>query len=71
MKNKILVVAAHPDDEFLGCGGALISHVKKNDKVGILIMSEGFTSRDIKRDTIKRKNDLDGLKKSANKIAKK
>ena len=71
MKNKILVVAAHPDDEFLGCGGALISHIKKNDKVGILIMSEGFTSRDIKRDTIKRKNDLDGLKKSANKIAKK
>jgi len=69
MKNRILVVAAHPDDEFLGCGGTLINHTRKGDKVGILIMSEGSTSRDRKRNVIKRKNDLSELKKAANKIA--
>ena len=71
MKNRILVVAAHPDDEFLGCGGTLINHVRARDKVGILIMSEGFTSRDKKRNIIKRKKDLLELKIAAKKIAKK
>ncbi len=70
MKNKILVVAAHPDDEFLGCGGALINHRAKGDKIGIQIMSEGSTSRDKKRDKLKRIKELQGLKKAATKVSK-
>ena len=42
---KILVIAAHPDDELLGCGGAIIEHLKKKDKVGVVFVSEGITSR--------------------------
>ena len=49
-KNKVLVVVAHPDDEVLGCGGAILRHAQSGDEVHILIMAEGLTSRDKKRD---------------------
>jgi methionyl-tRNA formyltransferase/LmbE family N-acetylglucosaminyl deacetylase len=35
---RILVVAAHPDDEILGAGGALIRHFKSGDTVRALIV---------------------------------
>ena len=49
MKN-ILVVAAHPDDEILGCGATIAKFAKQGSKVNILIVSEGITSRDKFRD---------------------
>jgi LmbE family N-acetylglucosaminyl deacetylase len=42
---KVLVVAAHPDDEILGCGGAMARHVGDGDEVHVMIMAEGLTSR--------------------------
>lgn len=46
--NKVLVIAAHPDDEILGCGGTIAKHCLAGDEVNIAIMAEGLTSRDIK-----------------------
>ncbi len=46
MKNKVLVVVAHPDDEVLGAGGTILKHAKNGDWVGILILGDGVTSRD-------------------------
>jgi LmbE family N-acetylglucosaminyl deacetylase len=46
MKNIILVVAAHPDDEVLGCGGTIARYAAAGDDVNILIVAEGATSRD-------------------------
>lgn len=45
MTNRILIVAAHPDDEVLGCGGTIARHVDEGDDVHILIAAEGATSR--------------------------
>jgi LmbE family N-acetylglucosaminyl deacetylase len=40
-----LVVAAHPDDEILGCGGAMARHRAHGERVTAVIMAEGITSR--------------------------
>lgn len=47
MSNKqiVLVVAAHPDDEILGCGGTMARHHALGDTVAVVIMAEGITSR--------------------------
>ena len=45
MNKTILVIAAHPDDEVLGCGGTMASHVDDGDKVHVVFMSDGVTSR--------------------------
>lgn len=43
--NKILVVAAHPDDEILGIGGTVLKHTKRGDEVRNIIMCEGESFR--------------------------
>lgn len=42
---RVLVVAAHPDDEVLGCGGTIAWHADQGHEVLIYIMAEGATSR--------------------------
>jgi N-acetylglucosamine malate deacetylase 1 len=37
MKNKVLIVAVHPDDETLGCGGTLLKHKEEGDEINWLI----------------------------------
>jgi len=43
-KKKILVVAAHPDDEVLGCGGTIAKNAESSD-IFIAILGEGISSR--------------------------
>ena len=43
-KEKILVVAAHPDDEILGCGGSIIKY-KETHEIEVIFMTDGVSSR--------------------------
>lgn len=43
---RVLVVAAHADDETLGAGGTLAAHTAAGDTVAILILSTSVGSRD-------------------------
>ena len=70
MKKKILIVAAHPDDEILGCGGTIARSVAEGNEVYTLILGEGITSRDSVRDTEKRQGELDQLKEQAKRANK-
>jgi len=45
--NKILVIVAHPDDEVLGCGATIVKHVESGDKVQVVFLADGFSSRTI------------------------
>ncbi|MDL1894805.1 PIG-L family deacetylase [Anaerolineae bacterium CFX7] len=42
---KTLVIAAHPDDEVLGCGGTIGRLAQQGQEVHIAILGEGITSR--------------------------
>ena len=41
MMKRILVFAAHPDDDVIGCGGSLARHVKIGNHVSVCYMSSG------------------------------
>lgn len=41
MKLDILVLAAHPDDAELGCGGTIAKHVSLGHKVGVVDFTKG------------------------------
>jgi len=66
----ILVVAAHPDDEVLGCGGSIAKWTASGNIVHVLIMAEGATSRSSIRDREVKSEELSLLEKSANSAGK-
>lgn len=60
-KNKrIMVVAAHPDDELIGLGSTMHKFIKEEGVVAhVVILGEGITSRSDTRDTEKWKRVLE------------
>ena len=42
----MLVVAAHPDDEALGCGGTIAKHAASGDEIVVAFLADGVTSRE-------------------------
>ena len=63
---RILIIAAHPDDEILGCGGTIARLNKEGYESYSIILGEGITSRDNTRDRIKNESKIINLKEQAN-----
>ena len=44
-RRRVLVIAAHPDDEVLGCGGTVALHARRGDRVTTIVACEGQSLR--------------------------
>lgn len=64
MKNprRILVVAAHPDDEILGMGGTIALHASRGDVVRILCLTDGSSSQYPGDDAVRAQKNEEALK---------
>jgi N-acetylglucosamine malate deacetylase 1 len=61
---KVMVIAVHPDDETLGCGGTLLRHKAENDEIYWLIVTNVFKGDDYDQTCVdKRKNQIDAVKR--------
>ena len=65
IRDRILIVAAHPDDEILGCAGTIAKLTKNGCVAHTLILGEGMTSRDEKRNRSMRESGIGKLKEQA------
>lgn len=67
---KVLVIAAHPDDEVLGAGGAIARHIEDNDSVTVLVLGKGIASRVVvpAKDVKKRQKELSAHMRAAHKV---
>lgn len=66
---NVLVVAAHPDDEVLGCGGRMARLAGEGHSIYIAILGEGMTSRYGRREEADPKS-LEMLRACSRKAAK-
>lgn len=63
--NVALVIAAHPDDEVLGCGATIARLIAAGWVVHVLIVAEGATSRAITHDPTQHEKELSDLARCA------
>ncbi|MBM9501957.1 PIG-L family deacetylase [Leptospira sp. 201903071] len=65
IQKTILTIAAHPDDEILGCGATMARLAAEGCEIHILILAEGLTSRQDTRDRKSKLKELSELSQTA------
>ncbi|BBN80416.1 GlcNAc-PI de-N-acetylase [Pseudoalteromonas sp. A25] len=55
MKEKVLVVAVHPDDETLGAGGALLKHKSFGDEIHWMIVTDVKVEEGFKKEAVEKR----------------
>jgi LmbE family N-acetylglucosaminyl deacetylase len=68
-KKSILVIAAHPDDEVLGCGGTIARLSNEGHDISLAILGEGITSRYLHREDADKKM-VQNLHEHSHQVAK-
>ena len=54
-KQNVLVIAVHPDDETLGCGGTLLKHAFEGDLIHWLLITNITEAKGYPKNTIKKR----------------
>jgi N-acetylglucosamine malate deacetylase 1 len=63
MTESILILAAHPDDDILGCGGTIARFSKEGKKIHVAFLADGVFSRGTSQE--KFKDELKARRKAA------
>ena len=63
MTERVLVIAAHPDDEVLGCGGAVAKLADSGTQAHIAFLADGVSARDV--DHTSRQPELNSRREAA------
>jgi len=62
--NKVLIIAVHPDDETLGCGGTLLKHKNNEDEIHWVIVTDIKEAEGFKKEVIdKREKEIKEVEK--------
>ena len=65
--NKTLVIAPHPDDETLGCGGTLLRAAAEGEQIHWLIMTTMRPGEAFSQETVnQRKSEISKVKEMMN-----
>jgi LmbE family N-acetylglucosaminyl deacetylase len=46
VRERVLAIGAHPDDVEIGCGGTLLDHRRRGDRISVLTLSRGAVGGD-------------------------
>ena len=63
--SRVLVFAAHPDDEVLGMGGTIAVHVERGDEVRVVVVTDGSSTQYPGDDETRARKESEALRAAA------